>query len=60
MNDYNITKNSGCAKCGGKLRVRNTRPTDEGIIRYRVCKQCGNPVKSVESLQQPAAIGRKS
>lgn len=41
-----------CKKCGGRLCVQNIIEKDGAIVRYRVCRQCGKRVKSVEVITE--------
>lgn len=46
-------KSSGlrCPSCGARgLRVLNTHPYPERIVRYRECEACGHRLKSVEKI----------
>lgn len=38
-----------CPKCGhDKFTADNTRTTEEGVMRYRECRECGYRFKTIE------------
>jgi len=54
-------KGLGCPKCGCKQwRVRDTVPVAEEIRRYRVCRNCGHILTTLEVPASQVKQARKN
>jgi len=43
-----MTKGIKCKNCGTTMFVYDTKPGDNYIVRYRVCRNCNKKRKTVE------------
>ena len=48
-----------CSKCGWELKVIESRSIDDVVIRYRVCKNCGNNIYTEECIVEHGKIKAK-
>jgi transcriptional regulator NrdR family protein len=49
-----------CPKCGGDTRITETRPENDNrtLLRYRLCKNCGNSFRTHEVQAIYAGVNR--
>lgn len=48
-----------CPVCGGKLIVKDTRRTDEEVLRRRQCLSCGKMVYTFEAIDEGDGVRKQ-